>query len=61
MRIDWFARPKARRHAQEEARYALREHGDRAEAVLRAKMERTESEDRRQIYRLALKALHQLR
>jgi hypothetical protein len=60
MRIDWFAHPKTRRHAQEEARYALREHGDRAEAVLRSKMDKTESEDRRQIYRLALKALRDL-
>jgi len=61
MLIDWFAGPKVQRLAQEEAAFALREHGNQAEDVLRSKMAQTRRADRRQIYRLALKALHELR
>lgn len=61
MLSDWLASAKTKRFAQEEATYALREHGERAEDVVHAKMVQTTSAQRRQIYRLALKALRELR
>ncbi|MDH7637657.1 hypothetical protein [Sphingomonas oryzagri] len=61
MLFDWLASATTRRLAREEATYAMREHGERAEDAVRTKMEQTTSEQRRQIYRLTLKALRDLR
>jgi len=57
--MDRFASVVARKAAAEEARYASIKHGDNAESVLRSKTEQTKDARRRQVYRLAIKALRQ--
>lgn len=58
--LDYFASPAVRRMAQEEAVNAIRVKGTGAEEALRHRMHRTESRTRRQVYRLAIKALPDL-
>lgn len=58
--LDYFASPAVRRMAREEAANAIRVKGAGAEDALRERMHRTESRTRRQVYRLAIKALPDL-
>ena len=53
--LGMFANERERRLAQEEATYAIGDHGDNAATVLLMKAQQTRSVERRTIYRLARK------
>lgn len=53
--LGMFPRERERRLAQEEATYAMRDHGDDAAAVLLMKAQQTRSAERRMVYKLARK------
>ncbi|MBA2935777.1 hypothetical protein HZF05_16985 [Sphingomonas sp. CGMCC 1.13654] len=55
--LDYFASVATRRMAREEAVNAIRVKGAGAEQALRDRMARTDSKARRQVYRLAIRAL----
>ena len=58
--LDFFASAAVRRMAREEAVNAVRVKGAGAEDVLRERLRRTDSRSRRQVYRLAIRALPDL-
>ncbi len=57
---DVFASKAVRREARSEAITALRSHSTDAKHYLRTRLERTQSPQRRQIYRLAITLLPKL-
>lgn len=56
-----FPSERERRLAAEEAAYALDRHGDEAAAVLLMKAQQTRSAERRTVYKLAHRIVHEER